>query len=579
MVNFKQSIVDWLSTHKSSTLPGMIQRDTQLHEWIISKTSEIAVVKNIMERVYIILNGPPMSCSYGNKLQFDTFDKGYRKGCVLGNKCKCVAKLRLSAQTQTLIEKYGVSTSGQVPGVKEKRKLTNIDRYGTEHVMQNKEVQDKHKISSTKTINERSEINKRSAETYMSKFGVAHHMQARDQKLKLVATNQERYGVDRPLQNTSILAAMKNTISNRTADDVNNSTEKRKLTLLSRFGVDAASKINLSQTTLDILADGSAFNKFVSGKTRSESIDALKISPSALYKHAIKYNASDLFAKSANSKFETEVVDFVKSHGITVIQNTKLIIPPKEIDIYLPELNLAIECNGLYWHSEVSANRDKNYHYNKFEQCRKAGITLITIFDDEWQNNKEKIKKRLLHQMHKSDSLQIFARKCTVKECTAKEVKDFVDENHLQGSVAASINLALVYDTKIVAVMTFSHSRFTKKFHYEILRFCTSCHVPGAASKLFAFFKNKYQPASVVSYSDNRWGSGKLYTVMGLVKTNETVGYFYTDYRQRFNRIKFQKHKLVKAGADENLTEWEIMKQYGYDRVWDCGQTQWAWHK
>lgn len=43
--------------------------------------------------------------------------------------------------------------------------------------------------------------------------------------------------------------------------------------------------------------------------------------------------------------------------------------------------------------------------------------------------------------------------------------------------------------------------------------------------------------------------------------------------------MQFQKHKLVKLGCDSLLTEWEIMQNLGYDRIWDCGQTTWVWNK
>lgn len=47
----------------------------------------------------------------------------------------------------------------------------------------------------------------------------------------------------------------------------------------------------------------------------------------------------------------------------------------------------------------------------------------------------------------------------------------------------------------------------------------------------------------------------------------------------RYNRIHYQKYKLVKAGYDPALSEWEIMKEQGYDRIWNCGQSTWTWDK
>jgi hypothetical protein len=81
--------------------------------------------------------------------------------------------------------------------------------------------------------------------------------------------------------------------------------------------------------------------------------------------------------------------------------------------------------------------------------------------------------------------------------------------------------------------------------------------------------------AEIISYSDNRWFNGNMYHLLGFKKMSETIGYFYTNYKHRFNRMNFQKHKLVREGFDASLTEWEIMQQRGFDRVWDCGQVCW----
>ncbi len=95
------------------------------------------------------------------------------------------------------------------------------------------------------------------------------------------------------------------------------------------------------------------------------------------------------------SRPEKEIVTFIKSfYSGEVLENSRKIIPPFELDIYIPEKKLAIEYNGLYWHSEEKG-KDKHYHKNKYNLCKDKDIRLITIFEDEYLEGREKILNRV----------------------------------------------------------------------------------------------------------------------------------------------------------------------------------------
>ena len=74
--------------------------------------------------------------------------------------------------------------------------------------------------------------------------------------------------------------------------------------------------------------------------------------------------------------------------------NDRSVISPKELDIYVPSRNLAIEYCGLYWHSDLVIE-DKYYHKNKYDLCYKKGIRLITVFEDEYLADKRSVLSRL----------------------------------------------------------------------------------------------------------------------------------------------------------------------------------------
>ena len=192
---------------------------------------------------------------------------------------------------------------------------------------------------------------------------------------------------------------------------------------------------------------------------------------------------------------EIEFGNMIKSFLLNeeIIIGSRNIIAPLELDIYIPEKKLAIEFDGLFWHSDANSNITKNYHLNKTELCEKQGIQLIHVFEDEWIEKRNIVKSRIKNLLGIYDKT-IFARKCEIKEVDPKESKQFQDENHIQGNVNAKIHLGLYFNDKLIALMTFGKCRFDKKHEWEMLRFCNKLdhHIPGSASKLLKYFEKTY---------------------------------------------------------------------------------------
>ena len=266
-----------------------------------------------------------------------------------------------------------------------------------------------------------------------------------------------------------------------------------------------------------------------------------------------------------------------------VLSNVRNIIPPYELDIYIPELNLAVEYCGLYWHSE-NRGKDSNYHLLKHQLCEKQGIRLATIFQDEYLNKPRIVLNRLSHIVGKFSGKKLHARQCTVKEITAAEKNRFMTEYHIQGADICSVSLGLFFQNEMVATMTFarpSRSRNSAQAVnatglWELNRFATNdaYHIRGAAGKLLAYFQRTHQWKEIYSYADKRWSLGELYSALGFILVSQSKpNYWYLDskYSKREYRFNYTKHSLVVAGFDPNLTEREIMHLRGYDKIWDCG--------
>ena len=291
---------------------------------------------------------------------------------------------------------------------------------------------------------------------------------------------------------------------------------------------------------------------------------------------------------SIKSKIESEIYDFIKGNLSTDVEfSNRKILSGKELDIYIPELKIAIEYNGLYWHSDMRLPND--YHLKKTLLCREKNIKLIHIFGDEWLYKQDIVKSRLLNIIGKTPN-KIYARKCIIKEVSSKDCSIFLDQNHIQGKLGAKVKLGLYYDNELVSLMTFGNLRknlgsTSKEGSYELLRFCNKLNttVIGGASKLFKHFITDYNPANIISYADRRWSKGNLYYNLGFKLLGETKpNYFYINLKEatcRHSRFNYRKDVLIKEGFDPNKTEFEIMKQRGYVKIYDCGSLKFEYKK
>jgi hypothetical protein len=276
------------------------------------------------------------------------------------------------------------------------------------------------------------------------------------------------------------------------------------------------------------------------------------------------------------SSFENEINDFITNElHLKTITSSRKILNGKEIDIYIPSLRIAIEFNGLYWHSELFLS--EHYHNDKTNDCNNKGIQLIHIFEDEWLSKKNITKSRLKNILGLTKN-KMYARKCFIKEIPFSESKKFLNKNHLQGSVNASINLGLYNNDELVSLMNFNKPRSGvggKYDGYELSRFCNKLDVSviGGASKLLKHFIKEYEPNEIRSYADRRWSQGNMYEMLKFTKTHiNRPNYWYIINKERFHRFNFRKSKLKEMGYNiEGKTEREVMLENKIYRIYDCG--------
>lgn len=276
---------------------------------------------------------------------------------------------------------------------------------------------------------------------------------------------------------------------------------------------------------------------------------------------------------------EKSLCDFVKSLVDDVIENDRKILNGKELDIYIPSKNVAIEYDGLLYHSTYYKDKKicKEYHLNKTKLCEEKGIRLIHIFSDEWLYKTE-IVKSLISSSLGIYSEKIFARKCEVREINNENACKFLEQNHIQGKINGK-HLGLFYNNELVQLISYGKNRF-KKNEIELYRMCTKLNtqVLGGFSKLISHLNVD----EIHSYIDRRLFNGNGYNSCGWeIEGYSKPSYFYTRSNYRYNRVLFQKHKLKNKLEfyDENKTEFENMEDNGFYRIYDCGTIKVVWRK
>ena len=283
------------------------------------------------------------------------------------------------------------------------------------------------------------------------------------------------------------------------------------------------------------------------------------------------------------SQKENEVAEYIKTLGVNVITNDRTLLNGQEVDIFLPDFNISIEFDGVFWHNEN--NKPNDYHINKTIACENKGVRLIHIFEDEWVD-KSDIWKSMLSNILGYTNNRIYARKCEIKEVSGSDSVKFLNDNHIQGTCPSSIKLGLYYNNELVSLMTFGKSRHfigNGKYEYELLRFCnkTNVSVIGGASKLFKYFCKTYNPTSVISYADRRWSIGNMYKQLGFEFLHSSKpNYYYVINNKRKNRFNFRKSELVrKYNIPQNMSEREYCYSQKWYRIYDCGCLCYGWHK
>lgn len=501
---------------------------------------------------------------------------------------KCPKCSRLGATEkvkQTNLERYGTVAPAQNKDVLDKMKQTNLERYGVETVGANKDFQEKIKKSNREKygvdyviLNQ--EIKEKANQVMIEKYGTIHALQNEDSMNKFRDTMNERYGSDYTLQNDELHSKMKQTMVDTYGSEhaLCNDEIKERMhqTIQAKYGVDYASQtyesyVNTQKSKGKSITSEENFNILKSKDLLSDYIDklweddplvtlrlvadSLGFAVSTTGHYIIKYELQDKISYLAGTSYgEYEIIDFLDEFNIDYNHRYSKLGP--EMDIYIPNHDLGIEFNGLYWHSDIY--KDKKYHLKKTKYYNEIGIKLIHIYEDEWYDDVKRniLKSLILSSCNVSINKTIeYARKLNVveldhKPATLSKIRNFYNENHLQGYRDASIHIALVDENfDIIECMSFGYPYYGNKngpnYHYELIRHCTKMfhNVVGGKERIFKYFINHYPYNNTfknytVSYCDIDKFSGKSYEELGFTLINHSIQVWGIEdnYTRRVNR-------------------------------------------
>ncbi len=517
-----------------------------------SLTSFLASDVKISQRFFHILNHKLEQVECGRKEceespTFQSLSMGYEDFCSI--ECAQQSEVTKKKIKDTFREKYGVEHHLQKEEFLEKQKETVREKYGVDNVSQAEEIKQKKK------------------ETCRDNYGVDFPTRSSVVRQKTIETNLQKYGVKNPMQNEKVKERSRN---RRTKKEIKRilQSDRFKGRVKPLFDVDEYDGVKGEYKFLCLKCEETFTDNLRKGKV-----------PRC-------YNC---YPSQKTSEAEKEVYYFLNDLLDCEVKNNEYeIISDQELDIYIPEKNLAVEYDGLYYHGELNGNCDKSYHLNKTEKCEEKDIQLIHIFEDEWLYKQDIVKNQLKYILGEIDDT-IYARNCEIKEINPSRKNSFLKKYHLQGEDKSKIKLGAFFENDLVSVMTFSNKRValgnknSSSSEYEISRFCTADkNVVGIAGKFLNYFKENYDPEEIITYSDRRWSSHPaVYDKLGFkLKKKTEPNYWYIKNERRMHRFTYRKDVLEDKldEFDPDLTEWENMQMSGYDRIWDCGNLKYVWN-
>lgn len=488
-------------------------------------SSKNEVVKTVFFKMHIPkckVCGKRLSYRTGKLIQYGKNIKTCSPQCR-----KVYAPISNAEREKTILTKYGVKNVSSSPKVKELKKQRAIERYGVENVAQAEEV-----------------------------------------KLKMQETCMEKYGVKYSAQTDNVRNAIRDYAKRRTPEqraqiskNIREAAKKRFLPIL----IERFKKYNLE------FVNPEEYEGYNNWNLKRADGYLLRCTICGSEFRRILHTGHDpatwcpLCNKSNLSDPENKLSCWL-GNCFNLERNRRSIITPYELDIFIPSKNIAIEFNGVYFHSF----KEPNYHLNKTKLCENKNINLIHIFEDEWRY-KQKQTKSLIKDILKFGKVVLSFEKCEIKEVPKLQAESFLNKYSLNGFSPAKFNYGLFYKNHLIFVASFATPKSMKDYKWELISFASTFNftIDNALEHIIEHVKSIYGD-SIIYYEDRRF---KIIKNGRLLKETRPQ-FYYVKNGNRYNRLDFSKEKQRKIfeNFDESLSEQQNMANNGYTTIYDCGK-------
>lgn len=529
-------------------------RYPEFYERLMAETAHMDSNCSISERIWNVYHDfkAPTCANCGKPTRWKNISLGYAKYC--SHACSNASEEKKTKIKSTMVERYGVEHALQSTELLSKSKATLLSNYGVDSPLKSPEI--KQKLHETNKL----------------KYGSAEFFSVPSVRQGIQRHFFEKYGSHSPASSPEVLEKIRATCIERYGTPYPITLQQTRLKMLDTNGYSSASQKHLYDNgAIEVLNDKEQLQSlYDDGMSLVDIASMLNCSDVTVGNYFRKH---DIKLRNMSSSAEIKLGEFIKQiYSGQVILNSRDILDGKEIDIYLPELKIAVEYCGVFWHSDKFLPKD--YHKKKLEAAERKGIRLITIFEDEWKYKTEIVKDKLAYLIGKCQRPSVYARNTTASVVTdISIIRNFLNANHIQGYVNASKHVALYHAEAIVAIASL---KITTK-SIEIVRYCTSKTVVGGFSKIMKYIERLavgIGVKSIITFADLRWSRGELYENNGF----EKVATIPPDYRyvigdKTFHKFNFRHKKLKQMPKyDAALSERLNTKNMNIHRIYDCGK-------